>query len=387
MYDEKNIYLNWKVRLGDRKIAPKTAANPERMFTHDREADTLSFYLQTDPSATKAKDQAGRPGDARFVFALAREPGGDIVPAALGMYASVPNPDKAQPLTYTSPVGQAKFAHVGPVPGIKLGHKIDPDEKGFVLAVAIPVRAIPIQLPFRDGFRTMGNFDATFGGHNRFWWSNADGSANSETYDEPSEARLYPGAWSMFEFVPLGTSMPVRTWQVAGPWDNEENRHFKDGDENMKKAIVAYYEQYVTPPDDPKYPFWGDFGKGQARPWRLRSIEGTDPALKLSQAGRLFHQMTWIHVPEDLQVECRFHTRPMTQLRVSVVDEAMRDRQDFQFNNVKDEQRRCEVKLKKGWNRVLLRNYTFGYALQPGMTIHADAEILWKLRMSATPRP
>ncbi len=49
----------------------------------------------------------------------------------------------------------------------------------------------------------MVNFSATFAGHNKFWWANADGSANRETYDEPSEARLYPGSWAAAQFQGL----------------------------------------------------------------------------------------------------------------------------------------------------------------------------------------
>ena len=385
MYDEKNIYLNWQVRLGERTVSPKSGQNLERIFTHDRQADTLSFYLQTDPAATKAQNQAGRPGDVRFVFTLTQEPGKEIVPAVLGMYASVPPSVQATPLTYRSPVGTAAFAHVGTDPRMKMGYKLAEDKKGFSLAAAIPWEVLPKGLSLQEGGRTLGNFDATFGGHNRFWWANSDGSASKETYDEPSEARIYPGSWAMFQFMPLDDVMLVRSWQVAGPWDNDDNRHFRDGNEEMKKAIRDYYEAHVTPPDEPNYPFWGVFS-GQQRPWQLRSVEGTERQLKLSQAGRLFHQMTWIHTPEDVEVQLKFYARPMMHLRVGVVGESMEDPQKFVFNNVKDEDRTATATLKKGWNRVLLRNFSFGYGLEPGMTIHAAPKTLWQLRLSAAPR-
>ena len=76
----------------------------------------------------------------------------------------------------------------------------------------------------------------------------------------------------------------------------------------------------------------------------------------------------------------------MTQLRVDVTDESLSGRQNLVFNNVKDEERTKTVTLKKGWNRIMLRNYAFGYGLEVGMTIHAAPEILWKLRISAAPR-
>jgi hypothetical protein len=191
----------------------------------------------------------------------------------------------------------------------------------------------------------------------------------------------------MFQFMPLENVMLVRSWQVAGPWDNDENRNFRDGNEEMKKATREYYEKFITPPDEPDYPFWGVFTRQpQHRPWQLRSVEGTNPQLKLSAAGRLYHEMLWIQTQEDVKVQLKFYTRPQTQLRVSIVGESMEDPQNFVFNSVKDEDRQATVTLKKGWNRVLLRNYSYGYGLEPGMTIHAAPETLWKLRLSAAPR-
>ena len=88
---------------------------------------------------------------------------------------------------------RSDFAHVGPLADAKLNFVMDGDGKGFVLLAGIPRSAIP-GLPRLSGdVRTMVNFEATFAGHNKFWWANSDGSANRETYDEPSEARLYPG--------------------------------------------------------------------------------------------------------------------------------------------------------------------------------------------------
>ena len=82
-----------------------------------------------------------------------------------------------------------------------MGYALDADGKGFVLAAALPRSALP-DAPKLDGWHTNGNFDANFGGHDRFWWSNTDGSASRESQDEPTEARFYSGAWSPVQFVP-----------------------------------------------------------------------------------------------------------------------------------------------------------------------------------------
>jgi hypothetical protein len=109
-----------------------------------------------------------------------------------------------------------------------MGHAIDADGKGFVLAASIPRSAIPaLKTAFSGDLRTMVNFDANLGGHDRFWWANSDGSANRETYDEPSEARLYPGSWAPAQFqaiLPIGAAQSpgARAYRVSEVMD--ENR-------------------------------------------------------------------------------------------------------------------------------------------------------------------
>jgi len=84
--------------------------------------------------------------------------------------------------------------HVSPIQGASLGFALDEDGPGWTLA----------------------NFEANFGGHNKFWWANSDGSANTTTWDEPSDALLYLGAWAPAQWVGLD-QMYVHTWNVIGP--------------------------------------------------------------------------------------------------------------------------------------------------------------------------
>ena len=79
----------------------------------------------------------------------------------------------------------------------RLSHRLDDDGQGFVLTAALPRAALPrMTQPLAGGMRTRVNFEATLGGHGKVWWANTDGSASRETYDEPTEARLYPGSWA-----------------------------------------------------------------------------------------------------------------------------------------------------------------------------------------------
>ena len=240
-YDPQNVYLRWHARLG-RKFQLTPLAPADRIFTHDRRADTLSFYLQGDPAAAPPKGREGRAGDVRFIFGLFQN-GSAVEPAVLGMYPKWTGGGKASPLTYKSPVGSAVFEHVGLVEKAKLGHQIDLDGQGFVITAALPRTALPLFPVFAGAHRTQVNFDATFGGHNRFWWSNADGSATRETYDEPTEAHLYPGSWSQAQFEPI-EGLAIRTWNVIGPFgfaDLPKLRHREDRAQIVKRLAATAY--------------------------------------------------------------------------------------------------------------------------------------------------
>ena len=196
LYQPDRLLLRWHARLGT-PFTAKPLPPLERVFTHDQLADTLSFYIQSDTAAKPGGDPAGRPGDARFVFGVFQDAAGALQPVAVGLYAEWRGAAQASPQVYRTPVGEAEFAHVGAVEGAQLAHRVDDDGQGFVLVAAIPRAALPrLTEPFAGGLRTLVNFEATFGGHNKIWWANSDGSASRETYDEPTEARLYPGSWA-----------------------------------------------------------------------------------------------------------------------------------------------------------------------------------------------
>ena len=197
LYDADHLYLRFQVKL-PRAASPVAAAGVRDAFTHNSTADTLSLYLQGDPAATGAAAD-GRPGDVRVVFSLVKD-GAGVRPMALGLYPKWYGPGPASPLAYSSAVGTVRFEHVGVLEGVGLGYVPAPDQGGFVLAVALPRSVIPLLPALGPGVKTRVDFEATLGGHNKFWWANSDGSANRETYDVPTEARLYPGAWAPGEF-------------------------------------------------------------------------------------------------------------------------------------------------------------------------------------------
>ncbi|MFA6290523.1 MAG: hypothetical protein WC637_02005, partial [Victivallales bacterium] len=216
MHDPSNVYLRWQVRFG-RPLIQKPLQPAERIFTHDRESDTLSFYIQGNPEAKSGGSAEGRPGDVRIVFGLFDD-AGKLKPVALGMYPKWLGGGKPAPITYGSAVGSAPFEHVAVLKTVQMGHRIDADQQGFVLAAALPRDVIPRLPEVKDELRTMGNFEATFAGHNKFWWANSDGSVSTETLDEPTEARLYPGSWAPLLFAGLKDGQVLRDWQIIGPF-------------------------------------------------------------------------------------------------------------------------------------------------------------------------
>jgi hypothetical protein len=215
MYVPAHLYLRWHARFAG-KFAPRPLAPVENIFVGGRGNDTVSFYLQGDPAAKPGGPAEGRPGDVRIVFGVFKD-GDQLRPVALGLYPKWFGPGKANAFSYGSLVGVAKFEHVGLIEGATLGYALDADGQGWTLAARLPKAAFPKLPEFGGGLRTQANFDANFGGHNKFWWANSDGSADLSTLDEPTEARLYPGAWAPAQWVGFD-QMYVRAWNVIGPF-------------------------------------------------------------------------------------------------------------------------------------------------------------------------
>jgi len=422
LYDPEHIYVRWNVLL-DSSLALKPLPPPERLFTHDQGAHTVGFYIQGD---AQAKSQAGarsaagrqmatgRPGDVRFTFGLFLD-GGKVRVASVGMYPDWSGPG-AKPQTYRTPVGTAEFAHVAPIEGLRTSYNIDQDFLGFVITAAIPRSAIPaLEKPFDASLRTLVNFDANLGGHHRFWWANRDGSANRETYDEPSEARLYPGSWAPAEFQSLAGGVTVRNWLVCGPLGGPGTEQFKNDPNGplpgtkieMKKAVRDFCEKAVYPPDtagvDLDAVYKGEMIQGywpdpRAVRWKPATIEGLDTRVKLGGGGQVWYAATWIYAEEAAEVKFQVQGHPQTEMRATVSSKAAADRPILlgPFQEPTVEERPGEghallrvaeqkVKLAAGWNEIRLRTYCYGYApFRVGLVVDAPVDKLWKLKFSGT---
>jgi hypothetical protein len=403
LYDPDHLYLRWHAQLGT-KFNPKPLAPLERIFTHDRHADTLSFYIQGDPNAPSPQSGDGRPGDVRFVFGVFRD-GGALKPAALGLYPVWPG-GGGTPQTYeTRAGGRVTYAQAGPVPGVELHAVPDADGKGFVLTAAIPRTAIPGLPPFGTDLHTMVDFEATFGGHEKFWWANSDGSASSMTYDEPTEARFYPGAWAPAGFQGFDHGVVVRDWLVCGPFGGGPAKTFyrdpslagRDSD-----PVSRFFDAASYPPErggvDPKAVFTGDMIRGYwpdpgEERWKPRSIADLDTRVIFGDGAQMWYAASWIYVPKETALEFDFQGRLQAILTYFVNGENVHEGElhgvgkDDPGNDSGVARVAAQtVTLHRGWNEILLKGYCIGCPpFRAGLILNGPPEKLWTLRLSGVP--
>ena len=401
LYDADHLYLRWHARFTD-DFELKALPPLPRIFTHDQLSRTLDFYFQGNPEA-KPGTTNGRAGDARFVFGIFKD-GTGVRPVGVGMYPTWEGKG-ASPQKYRTPVGEASFAHVGAIAGAQYGYVIDPDKKGFVLATAIPRAAIPaLQTPFGGDLHTLINFSANFGGHNKFWWANSDATANKETYDEPSEARLYPGSWAPVQFKGIEDGVIVKKWMICGPFGGpgaekltrDPNGLMPGTNKNWKDATKEFCEAQKYPLDDLKVDptavykggivqgYWNN--PGEVR-WRVVTTADLDTRVKLGDGGQVWYGVTWINAPAATELEFDFQSHMMTPLRWFVNGEPVDPGKYAEFktsNNIRYQTAIKTLSLRPGWNQVMFRGYNFGGPpFRVGLVLKGAPEKLWPLRLSA----
>ncbi len=395
-FDPENLYLRWHARLGQ-KFDPKALEPAERIFTHDREADTMSFYIQGDPNAKAAANANGRPGDARFVFGIFKDKE-KLRPIILAMYPKWFGKEKPSPLTYKTG-STAPFEHVGLLADAKIGYVMDADGEGFVIAAAIPRKSVPMLPAFSGDFHTQVNFDATFGGHNRFWWTNADGSATRETYDEPTEARLYPGSWSQAKFAPMN-KLPIRAWSAIGPFGFEKMPQIKhlEGRIEICKTLL----NTAFPPEkgiDMNAVYKGELTQTRKKIWELKwkpaNINGDQVSLDTVLGWKGYEDegsaylVTWINSPKPVELKLNIlDEHGHHAVRAWLNDVALpavipKGRVANELQHTLDPSR--PVALQSGWNKLLIRYDLIWGGNKIGITIDAAPEVLWSLKFSSTP--
>lgn len=400
MYDPNTLYFRVHLRL-PRPIQPAAADNLDNIFADATAADTVSLYFQGDPSVSGASVD-GRRGDVRFVCALVDDHGA-LKPVVVGMYPSWQDAASAHPVTYSSPVGQVRFAHVAPITEARLGDTVDNDGRGFTISIALPRRAIPgMPEPGSAAIQhTTIDFEATLGGKTKFWWSNIDGAASTITSDVPSEARLYPAAWGNAQFAPLGDALPLRTWSVSGPWGGPGLAKIvppgPGADSNRWKAeILALYRSAHYPPDAPGAPVGTAYqgplsmdasGAAHALAWRDVQTNEGDDELHLSDPGALYYAAAWIWSPDARQVKAEFLHPPQNEIDAWLNGVALPNQRDSPPPIDVASPAAQTLDLHPGWNALRLRGFAVGYQLGLGVRLRDSSDRLWQLKTSAAPPP
>jgi hypothetical protein len=403
LYDPDTLYLRAHLRLPRApQAAPADAI--ERIFTDSIGADTFSFYIQGDPLA-QGSDANGRSGDARFVFGLVRS-GQGVQPVVVGMYPERHGGGGPEHrASYDSPVGHVEFADVAIVRDARLGYRIDDDERGFVIAAALPRRAIPAAASFgSSGFlHTTLDFEATLGGKTKFWWSNLDRAASTITSDVPSEARFYPGAWGSAQFVPLDGALSAGSWLVSGPWGGPGRAAIEASASAANpgpwaSAIQKFYEASQYPPDDqtidPQAVYEGPLsldgaGSSHRIAWQVRRSDPGLGDMRLGDPGRLYYAAQWIWSPDDRQVGAEFLYERQDMIKAWLNGAALADATYLPPRRAQEMLPGWSrtLSLRAGWNVLFLRAFAVGYDLRIGLRLHDRPERLWQLRLAPTPAP
>ncbi|MGI6496420.1 MAG: hypothetical protein ACOX5G_10120 [Kiritimatiellia bacterium] len=387
LYDPDTLHVRWHIRTGSEFQPNPPLADYARIYSHDAATDIASLYL------------GANGGEARVVFGLWGDDAGGMAPRAIVFHPEWTGAD-ANPVGFRTPVNETRFEHVAEIPASALGFAVDADRKGFVIAASLPRAAFPfLSEPFSGDSRLRLNFDANLGGHNRFWWSNTDGSANTETYDEPTEARLYPGSWSPARFVSAEDGLLVREWVRAGPFGGPGSEGFS-WDPRNKDEVGAFFEKAVFPPDEATRvdvaetfdgPLTGGWWGGPAtdkRPlrWQAVSLDEMDTRFRLGDAGsQVWFGATWIRADEEVEVELELFAHNMTTLRWRLNGEPIPigGLKDYAPDNRRTHRHHATrtVTLRAGWNEIWVRGYCVGYApFRAGIIVHAPESVLWTLR-------
>jgi hypothetical protein len=240
------------------------------------------------------------------------------------------------------------------------------------------------------------NFDANLGGHQKVWWANTDGSASVETYDEPSEARFYPGSWAPLMFEGLERGVVAQQWQLLGPFGGPGAEKFTRDPRN-KEEVQKFYEAASFPPDDGKVDIKAGYDGPQIKGywpeqkrvvWKGATVADLDTRIICGEGSQVNYGATWVHVPEDKRVTLEFHGHRMTHLRWMLNGERLEvPFKEYQEAGPKQLMTASRTgQLKKGWNQVFFRSYNVGYVpYRVGLVFKGEPKDLWSLRFSGKP--
>jgi hypothetical protein len=400
LYDRGHLYVRCEVRTGGPPNTT-TAGNLLRCFTHDAGADVVSLYVQGDCLSNPTRTTPAW-GDVRFLLAPISQPGGKPKAAVVALYGVYPG--GRAPVTYSSPVGKVTFEEVRVLGDARSGCRVHPDARGFTIAAAIPLAAIPALEP-RAGLVTGIDFDAVFAGKVRSWWSNTPANPTASLMsDEFSEARVYPEIWGQAQFGDP-SRLTLTQWSVVGPFGGAELVRDGANPQYVLEKLAAM--QY--PPEqriDLKAKYQGDLTRtwrGEPREIAWQQVEADaggwvrfDRVLALSgddSRGTAF-AVAWVYAPTAAKVKLDVEAAGICYAQQLWLNgrplkrEPATERGPRQFRITSGQ----DVELSAGWNRFVLRADSWahtwlfeqhgGWAFR--LTLHGPERDLWRFRVAST---
>jgi hypothetical protein len=185
--DAERLYLAY--RTVEPHLLDNAGRDPRYLF---KTGGALDLMLRTRPEAS-ADRHPSVGGDLRLL--VTRSHG---QPTAVLFRAVKPEADRAQEVTYESPIGKVTFAEVREV-----GAQIQLAQKGGQYEVAIPLALLGLRP--KAGTEVLADVGLLRGREGRtvqrLYWSKRDTVLIS---DLPSEARLSPGSWGVWKFHEQG---------------------------------------------------------------------------------------------------------------------------------------------------------------------------------------
>jgi hypothetical protein len=179
------LFAAWKT--GDKKAIEGSHGDDRFQF---KRGGALDLMIGTDPNADRSRQKPAL-GDVRLLVTRI-----DGAPRAVLYRAIAPQATPAEAVLYDSPVGQVRFDQV-----VNVTTQIKLEASGTgEFEMSVPLSALGLAAP-ESGQQILADIGILRGNAaqttQRIYWNNRDTNLVSDT---PSEARLCPGNWGIWEF-------------------------------------------------------------------------------------------------------------------------------------------------------------------------------------------
>ena len=398
LYRPEELLLRWHVRLPG-KFEARPLPPPERLFSHDQAADTLSFYLQGDVNAPAGGPAEGRARRrARGLRAL-REQGqvaarrdrhvSEVAGQRQSLAADLSHAGRHRRRSRTSARWKARASRISSIPMARA--------------------SCSSRRSRARRFRRSRNRSAAACGRSRISRrrlaairKTGGRTATARRTARPTTSRakraFTPARGRPSSSPDFADGLTVRNWLICGPFGGSRRgeirarparRSQKGGREILRGRDLSARQR-------PRRSHRGFHRRNDERllaaaarsPLETRHHRRPRQPRDPRRRRQLWYAATWIHAAAPTEVELRFQSHQMTFLRWFVNGERVplkpADYKPGARERVPVAARK--IPLRAGWNQVMVRGYCTGYSpFRLGLVLDAPEATLWNLQLSATP--